>query len=864
MSANGSETKKNHYLCPIKYTDVEQLIINHLNNLTAMKKFFTLLTMCLLASAAWALDVTFVAGVDNGTSDGTAKPFVIEKEGIKIDISNGLANSSHYRIYKNQTATISSSIGAITQVVFECTANGDAQYGPGCFTVSPEGYTYADKIGTWVGSANPVVFTASANQVRATKIIVTVGQPGLSAPTITPAAGTYYAPIEVNITCGTPGAKIYYTTNGNTPTTSSTEFKAPFTVNTNMTIKAISAQDGETSDVVEAAYEFKSATPVANIAEFQNADDDAVLVFTNPVNVLVQSGQRMFVEDASGRALFYGNTGQTYKNGDVIPAGFVGTKTTWDGEPELKDLANFQPASSNSPINPEVITTVDVDATLFAEYVQLDNVTFDKTNKLVIDDNGSAPYYCNLSVKDDDIQEGQSYTLIAIVGSHGKAPNTVYQLLPVKLIGAPLPGGFGFEHMKATADNEMVTFEKNVIVVKQAGKYLYAMDEDKKGYGLIYGTLDKKYNDGDVIPFGFSGKKTTYNAEPELAEPFENFGDAIRNVGDIKAYADEITIPMVGTDIWAHYVKLKDVKINTSDNTLTDANGNSCALYNGTFNIAFPADLSKAYTVYGVVGSYGKAPNTVYQILPTFIDAPIDTIPVAGIDELFALQQGQIAIFTTPLTAIYQNANNLYIQDVKDNQTLVFGNVPGTFVNGDLINDAVVKWSEYQGAKQIIPLDNFVVAGKGEKVEPIEPQPLEEVSQEYVNYYFSFEEMTIIEEEGKFYMIDPDETGRIQLYDKFGLFPNGFPMDDTYYIEGFLTIYRGELEFYPIVIEGPIIPFLPGDVNGDGEVNIADINALIDIILGGTDNSEGRSDVNRDGEVNIADINAVIDIILNS
>ena len=53
------------------------------------------------------------------------------------------------------------------------------------------------------------------------------------------------------------------------------------------------------------------------------------------------------------------------------------------------------------------------------------------------------------------------------------------------------------------------------------------------------------------------------------------------------------------------------------------------------------------------------------------------------------------------------------------------------------------------------------------------------------------------------------------------------------------------------------------DANGDGEVNIADVNALIDIILGGEDKSEGRSDVNEDNEVNIADINSVIDIIFN-
>jgi len=58
--------------------------------------------------------------------------------------------------------------------------------------------------------------------------------------------------------------------------------------------------------------------------------------------------------------------------------------------------------------------------------------------------------------------------------------------------------------------------------------------------------------------------------------------------------------------------------------------------------------------------------------------------------------------------------------------------------------------------------------------------------------------------------------------------------------------------------------FPKGDVNGDGDVNIADINALIAIILGGEDNSNGRSDVNGDGDVNIGDINAVIAIILGA
>ena len=56
---------------------------------------------------------------------------------------------------------------------------------------------------------------------------------------------------------------------------------------------------------------------------------------------------------------------------------------------------------------------------------------------------------------------------------------------------------------------------------------------------------------------------------------------------------------------------------------------------------------------------------------------------------------------------------------------------------------------------------------------------------------------------------------------------------------------------------------ITGDVNRDGEVNIADINTVIDIILSGEVASTPLADVNRDGEINIADINAIIDIILN-
>lgn len=56
-----------------------------------------------------------------------------------------------------------------------------------------------------------------------------------------------------------------------------------------------------------------------------------------------------------------------------------------------------------------------------------------------------------------------------------------------------------------------------------------------------------------------------------------------------------------------------------------------------------------------------------------------------------------------------------------------------------------------------------------------------------------------------------------------------------------------------------------GDVNLDGEANIADVNTLVDLILSQPPfAADADTDVNHDGEVNIADINYLIDIILTA
>lgn len=57
-------------------------------------------------------------------------------------------------------------------------------------------------------------------------------------------------------------------------------------------------------------------------------------------------------------------------------------------------------------------------------------------------------------------------------------------------------------------------------------------------------------------------------------------------------------------------------------------------------------------------------------------------------------------------------------------------------------------------------------------------------------------------------------------------------------------------------------PALLGDVNGDGEVNVSDVTALINRILGTASFDDSVCDINGDGVVNVSDVTALINNIL--
>jgi hypothetical protein len=77
----------------------------------------------------------------------------------------------------------------------------------------------------------------------------------VDSPTISPNGGTFSGSQRVTISTTTPGAYIYYTTDGSTPTTSSKRYTGEITISQDTTIKVTASKpEHSNSDVVSASF----------------------------------------------------------------------------------------------------------------------------------------------------------------------------------------------------------------------------------------------------------------------------------------------------------------------------------------------------------------------------------------------------------------------------------------------------------------------------------------------------------------------------------------------------------------------------------------------------------------------------------
>jgi N-acetylneuraminic acid mutarotase len=94
------------------------------------------------------------------------------------------------------------------------------------------------------------VCSGYSNSAVSTATYTFSSQPPAATPTFSPSPGTYTAAQSVTISDTTPGAQIYFTTNGTAPATGSMLYTGPVSVSSSLTIRAIAAAPGYANSAV--------------------------------------------------------------------------------------------------------------------------------------------------------------------------------------------------------------------------------------------------------------------------------------------------------------------------------------------------------------------------------------------------------------------------------------------------------------------------------------------------------------------------------------------------------------------------------------------------------------------------------------
>lgn len=191
-------------------------------------------------------NTTFGTNYDGSVSAGFTSATGTISDIVTVTYNRGTSNTayindSEIRLYNGNTLVFEVPDGYLIQSL---TFNTSLAAEPNTGTL--DGATWTSEEGV-----QSVSFSGTGTTRNLSSVTIHLSQASstVAKPIISPATGTYTEAQTVTITSQEEGATIYYTTDGSTPTTSSTVYKKSFELSKNgtYTIKAIAVKDNEVS-----------------------------------------------------------------------------------------------------------------------------------------------------------------------------------------------------------------------------------------------------------------------------------------------------------------------------------------------------------------------------------------------------------------------------------------------------------------------------------------------------------------------------------------------------------------------------------------------------------------------------------------
>lgn len=167
---------------------------------------------------------------------------------------------------------------------------------------------------------------------------------------------------------------------------------------------------------------------VANIAAFKaGKDENATYEFTSPVTAIYQNGKYLYTQDATGYLLIFGEIGQKYEQGDVIPAGFTGKYDVFHEGIQLASPAGFAASTAKGEVSPVETTLEEIGTDMINDYVKVEGVTI--ASGIISQDGTELVLYDNFKINPAD---GENLTVFGFVSWYSNK----LQIVPIQVTTA--------------------------------------------------------------------------------------------------------------------------------------------------------------------------------------------------------------------------------------------------------------------------------------------------------------------------------------------------------------------------------------------------------------------------------------------